>query len=334
MAAIHLPLDENLFMQYHICMIKKIGLLIFVLMFSILLPCDAKVLTNGASDKEVPKVFIYHLPEDIVKSEINTLSKGDKPVEVQQETEVKQDIVSDDVTADTSGEEIEEEEEISEENSEPDVEEYQIGDMYADVLHGYAQYDEGEENAIFLTDTLSEFQAIKLAKPARVGTKKYAALPQSSPGLYSSLSTVEYSIAPVSGSSFAKKGGFSAGTIYSQGIDYAELEQSTGVFSRYESKYFAISTAYAKTVNSTNNNYNDNFYVAPELILNQYFSLKEVLSADIAKNRKKAEFILSINPFGKKDIDRLRFELGTSATYDDTNALLKNQFKFSTKFKL
>lgn len=317
-------------------MIKKIGLLIITLMLCILLPCDAQVLTGGASDKEVPKIFIYHLPDDIVKSENNTLSKGETPVEQTKETtEVKQDIVSDDITADTSGETEEfEDEDISDENSETDIEEYQISDMYADVLHGYAQYDEGEENAIFLSDTVSDFHAIKLMKPAKIDAKKYTYLPQSSPGLYSSLSTVEYSISPISGTSYAKKGGFSAGTMYKQGIDYAELEQSTGVFSRYESKYFAISTAYEKTVNSTNNNYNDNFYLAPELILNQYFSLKEVLSADIAKNRKKAEFILSINPFGKKDTDRLRFELGTSATYDDTNALLKNQFKFSTKFKL
>jgi len=316
-------------------MIKKIGLLISIVLLSISLPCNAKVSTAGVTDNEVPKVFIYHIPEDKLPTFSNgAISKNTEPVAEPQETEEKKDITSDDVTADTSGEEIAEEDFSEDEITEPDIEEYRIDDMYADVLHGYAEYDEDGEDAVSLADALENFHTIKLTKPAKVGTKKYTALTDSSPSLYSSLNTVEYSIAPISGTSFTKKGGFSAGTMYNQGIDYAELEQSTGVFSRYESKYFAISTAYEKTVNSTNNNYNDNFYLAPELIINQYFSLKEVLSADIAKNRKKAEFILSVNPFGKKDSDRLRLELGASSTYDDTNALLKNQFKFSTKFKL
>ena len=89
-----------------------------------------------------------------------------------------------------------------------------------------------------------------------------------------------------------------------------------------------------KTVNSTNNNYNDNFYFSPEWKLNQYVSLKETLSADITRERRKAEFMISINPFGKKDEDRLRLELGANQTYDYNNVVIRNQFKFSTRFKL
>ena len=48
--------------------------------------------------------------------------------------------------------------------------------------------------------------------------------------------------------------------MYNQCIDYGEFEQSSGIFSKYSYKNFAVSTAYMKTVNSTNNNYNDNFY--------------------------------------------------------------------------
>ena len=129
-------------------------------------------------------------------------------------------------------------------------------------------------------------------------------------------------------------GGFSAGTMFNQAIDTAELEQSTGVFSRYDTERFGLYTAFSKTLNSTNSNYNDNFYFSPELKLNQYFTIKEILSTDITRNRKKAEFVVSINPFGKRDIDRLRLEFGANATFDENNALLKNQFKFSTNFKL
>lgn len=330
-------------MRYHVCMIKKIGLILTLVMMIMFLPCDANAWKSGKAENGSSNVFIYHIPDDDSTTNSSSEADSEKKVEEVSKTdssESKQDIVSDDVTADTSGENVEDtdDDEITLDesgNGEPEIEDYQISDMYSDVLQGYASYDEDSEgDTISLEDTLDVYQAIKLKSPAKVGTKKYYADAHTPSTLYSSLNTAEYSITPVSGTSYAKKNGFSAGTMFNQGIDYAELEQTTGVFSRYESKYFAISTAYAKTVNTTNNNYNDNFYLAPELIINQYFSLKEVLSTDIAKNRKKIETILSINPFGNKDSDRLRFELGTSATYDDTNALMKSQFKFSTKFKL
>lgn len=316
-------------LRYYIVMLKKSGLLIILLLLFVTIPCSAKSLKVGKMDSDIPKVFVYHIPEDTQEL------TGVKPSTLENSELVRKDIVSDDITADTSGEETDEENEITENEEIVEFgEDYQITDMYSDVLHGYAAYEEDEEDVISLEDTLEVYQAIKIKKPAKVGTTKYAHGVYTPSNIYSSLNTVEYSIAPISGKSYAKKSGFTLGTMYDQGIDYAELEQSTGVFSRYETKYFAISTAYAKTVNTTNNNYNDNFYLAPELILNQYFSLKEVLSTDITKNRKKFETVLSINPFGKRDIDRLRFELGASSTYDDKNALLKNQFKFSTKFKL
>lgn len=330
-------------MRYHVCMIKKIGLVITLITTIMFLPCSANAWKSGKSENGSSNVFIYHIPDEDETTTENSVktdsSKASDENSAKSDDEnMKQDIVSDDVTADTMGESLEDSDDevtLGDNSEEPEIEDYQISDMYSDVLQGYASYDEdSDDDAISLEDTLDVYQAIKIKTPAKVGSKKYYAGIHTPTSLYSSLNTAEYSIAPVNGTSYAKKNGFSAGTMFNQGIDYAELEQTTGVFSRYESKYFAISTAYAKTVNTTNNNYNDNFYLAPELIINQYFSLKEVLSADIAKNRKKIETILSINPFGNKDSDRLRFELGTSATYDDTNALMKSQFKFSTKFKL
>ncbi len=311
---------------------KKVSLFLICLILTFL-PCNAKTISEQEKPKDTPKVFIYHIPdnEEMAKQDdTNTSSQN-----IDSQAENITDIISDDITADTSGnpepEEVFEDEEIK-----PIYisEEYQIDDMYSDVLHGYAVYDDEEENAISLEDHLEEYQAIKLRKPACVKGDKYYNAKTLTPNTYSKLTNMEYSITPVSSTNFRSKGGFSAGTTFSQGIDYSELEASTGVFSRYDSKYFAISTAYAKTVNSTNNNYNDNFYFSPELKINQYFTLKEILSADIAKNRKKAEFVISVNPFGKKDTDRMRFELGASSIFDQTNALMKNQFKFSTNFKL
>lgn len=288
--------------------------LYIILSLLIYLPCyslEPEITENGGKT-----VFVYHLPEEEETNE--------------QEAKETVDIISDDITADTSGE-----------INIFDADNYEIEDMYATVLQGYAQYNEEDEaDGVFLEDY--NILSLNIRQPISIGTKTYTTL-KPSPSLFTSdkfskYTGSEYSISPISTKNSrsieSPYGKFSAGTIYNQGIDSGELEQSSGVFSKYKYKRFSVTTSYLKTVNSTNNTYNDNFYIAPELQLNQYFSLKEILSADTVKRRKKAELVLSINPFGKRDFDRLHLELGASQTYDDDNNLFKSQFKFSTNFKL
>lgn len=303
---------------------KRIYIILLLLHINFL-PCFAESIVEQATQQQAPKVFIYHIPdEDNLSSEIS-------PVET------KPDIISDDVTADTSG--IEPEEEYYDDYSDGKIRKsetnengYEIEDMYSDVLKGYAVYNEDDENAVSLNP--EHFLNIKIAQPYNYKGGKYLASKSLYPSVYSKFSNMEYSIKPLSSSHSKDIGyGFTAGTMFNQVIDTAELEQSTGVFSRYDKGRFGLYTAFSKTLNSTNSNYNDNFYISPELKLNQYFTLKEILSADITRNRKKAELVFSINPFGKKDNDRLRIEFGANATFDEDNALLKNQFKFSTNYK-
>ena len=296
-----------------------------ICMFLNILPCASMSIVEQFTQKEAPHIFIYHIPDD------------EEPALEEVTTEEKPDITSDDITADTSGV-VEETENFDDEDEEikkivVDEDGYQIDDMYSDVLKGYASYNEGEEDTVTL-DT-NNYMNIQIQKPYNYKGGKYLASKSLSDTIYSKFSNMEYSIKPLSSSHAKDMGsGFTAGTMFNQGIDYAELEQSTGVFSRYDKGRFGIYTAFSKTLNSTNSNYNDNFYISPELKLNQYFTLKEILSADITRNRKKAELVLSINPFGKRDSDRLRIDLGANTTFDDNNAVLKNQFKFSTIFKL
>lgn len=271
-------------------------------------------------------VFKYHIPdeEDEQTEEQSQNLKTD-------EVTVKEDIVSDDVTADTSGiSKYDSDQEISNEDD------YELEDMYGYVLHGYTEYFDDEENAISLDLPENEYLVLNIKKPVAIEGKYFGYL-QSSPSLfdnnYTKYNGSEYSISPISGSSSKSVGGFSAGATYSQGIDYGELEQSSGIFTKYQYKRFSISTSYAKTVNTTNNTYNDNFYIMPELKLSQYFTIKNILSADTVKKRKKAEVVLSVNPFGNKDFDRLRLEFGASGTYDEVNNAFKNQLKFSTMYK-
>lgn len=269
-------------------------------------------------------IFTYHIPDD---EEQNTEINQNTTYE---ENKNQQDIVSDDITADTSGiPKYDPDENIFDEN-------YNIDDMYNNVLQGYAEYYEDETNTIALELLQNENLTLNIRQPQIIEGKYFGYL-QSSPSLfdnsYSKYTGSEYSIAPVSGSSSKKIGSFSAGATYNQGIDYGELEQSSGILAKYQHKNFAISTSYTKTINSTNNTYNDNFYIIPELKLNQYLAIKNILSADTVKKRKKAEIVLSVNPFGDKDYDRLRLEVGASETYDEVNNSFKNQLKFSTKYK-
>lgn len=312
---------------------KKVSLTLIILMLSIL-PCRANSPFEIKIDKiSQSSVFVYHIPdEDEGQEETPAQNQGEEPV-----------ITSDDVTADTS---INSEETNSEETEDEIVDEedenidgqYEMGDMYTDVLKGYAEYNEEEANTITLDDSPDELLKLDITKPAKVAKNDYTSLKSSSlkfyDNQYSKYTGSEYNIAPKSSTNYRKYKGFSAGTTYDQCIDYAEFEQSSGVFSRYEYKNWAIRTAYSKTVNSTNNNYNDNFYFSPEWKVNQFFSLREVFSADIAKHRRKAEVVLSINPFGNKDTDRMRLEFGASQSYSNTNEILRSQLKFSTNFKL
>ncbi len=308
---------------------KKVSLILICLLLTFL-PANAKSVTDKDATDTSAKVFIYHIPDD------DDLESASDEVNSDKNNKDKKIITSDDITADTSGK-VDEDAEEDSGDDEDVVEDYELGDMYTDVLKGYAEYNEEDENSIFLEDDLNDVLSLNIKKPSKVSDEVYSGSDNlffKSPEVFTKYNKVEYSIAPVSNVTTTTKGNFSIGTTYNQGIDYAEFEQTTGIFSRYDTKYFAVSSAYKKTINSTNNNYNDKFYFAPEIKINQYFTLRETLSADIVKNIRQAEFTISINPFGRKDLDRLKFELGTNSIFDGTNTLLKNQFKIQTNLKL
>ena len=307
---------------------KKVGLLLLLLLFYLLsvLPSYANnenlaLGSNNDISKDI--VFVYHIPDE---------ETSNTDISIEQEAQ-NTDITSDDVTADTSG--VSEEQDVDE-DSDDMIEEYHLDDLYTDVLKGYAEYNE-DEDAITLECFNNNIAKVNIKQPVHVFGNDYTNLKSPSLNLqnkYSKYSAPEYFISPISRVEYEQFGNFRAGAKYGHEIYYAELEQSSGVFSSYDYKNFRISTSYMKTVNTTNNNYNDNFYLAPEWRVNQYFSIKEVLSADVTKNRRKTELVLSINPFGKKDIDRFLIELGTSQTYYLDNDTVRNKFKFSTNFKL
>ena len=319
---------------------KKVSLILILFIMTIL-PCAAK----NQSDKNIEsksnnsKVFVYHIPDDSDSENAQPSSADDNPMQVQELPAMG--VITDDITIDTS----EEAQNLADNNDEEDeenndsiglLENYQIDDMYSDVLKGYAEYNEEEENSITLDNADESISTIKIKKPSKVETTDFSNLsitPQK--GNYFSYTAPEYSITPVSNKKYKQFGKFKAGAVYGQEIFYAELEQSSGIFSSYDfNNKFSVSTSYLKTINSTNNDYNDNFYFSPSYKINQYLTVSESLSADISKERQKADVSLSINPFGNKDEDRLLFIFGASQTRYNDGRTPKNKFSFTTKIKL
>ncbi len=302
---------------------RKVGLILLISMIS-LLPVNAEsnsLMQNNVQSK--PMLFVYHIPD--------TEYENDSAFGVEKEAAGKDDIISDDITADTS-------KPAQETLQEEDIDEEELNSLYSDVLQGYAEYYEGEDDAVTLDFSNNQLAKLNIKRPEAVESAKYTDLASPSLNLqnkYSKYNAPEYSISPVSKKNYKQFGKFKTGAVYGQEIYYAELEQSTGVFSSYDfTKKFSVSTSYMKTVNSTNNDYNDNFFFSPSYKINQYFTIRESLSADISKERQKAAVYLSINPFGDKDRDRLMFEFGASQTHYNDGRPAKNQFSIMTNFKL
>ena len=196
----------------------------------------------------------------------------------------------------------------------------------------YEQYVDAAD-IVYLKDEENNF-VLNLTVPQKFESKNIVDTKKIHPKsrkTYSMYSNEEYSIAPQSVQSVEKHGNFSLGTLYNTGIDNSQLERSTTLFTRYEREHFAISSAFKKNNLTTYGLNTDNFYIAPELKLNKMFSFSPVLSTDITRNRRKGEFVLSVNPL--KD-DRMKLEFGAGTTYDINNDRSWSQIRFNTKFQL
>lgn len=198
------------------------------------------------------------------------------------------------------------------------------------VAQGYAEFVESAET-VYLKDEDNNF-VLNLRVPQKFASKRLVDSNKIySPKNYSLYSQEEYMISPESVKAVERHGNFSMGTLYSSGIDNAQLERATTLFTRYDHEKFSISSAFKKNNLTTRGLTTDNFYIAPELKLNKVFSVSEVLSADITRNRRKGELVFSVSPM--KD-DRVRLEFGAGTTYDIENDRSWSQVNFNTKFRL
>lgn len=222
-------------------------------------------------------------------------------------------------------------------------------------LNGYLEYNQNaeqqEESQAQTKEQIEEAEAIHLVptesaqidftKPKSFGSKSLISTSRK-PTFHpiqeelvtpSKFSTPEYNIRPVSTSYSKKFGKLSVGTTYGSSLSSARENYSTGVFTKYEGKHFAVSTAFAKNTNSNYDSYSDSFSLAPELKITKRLSLLDVMQTDINQINKSNQIVLRYTPHFKKYADDIQFEVGAGQSfYQDT--YIDSSVHFSTKFKL
>lgn len=276
--------------------------------------CAECVTEKPAEDVQLPNIFIWAIPDDEEQPDNN----GDKQ---SKKREQKQPEDSTETLEDAGNGECSEEEPVV---------------LNAATLKGYAEYIEGAEDILYMEDfpkfTLNIKTPQKITSENIAGSKMPVYTGDFS--LLSKYKSDEYSISPRSRNFTAQDGNWSYGTSFNSEISTSQLENATSLFTKYENKYFSLSSNYKKNNLTTAQIQTDNFSVTPELKLGNYFSIRDVLSKDITRNRQSSELIFSVNPFGAKDTDRMRFDIGAKQTYDVNTGNTWSQLNFTTNFRL
>lgn len=214
-------------------------------------------------------------------------------------------------------------------------------------LHGYLEYNndaelqEAEEDIIRLEAPIVR-NSVNLAKPGTIEPKSLfssSKAPEFNPiednyfEAASGFSSQEYTIKPVSTVYSKKLGKFSFGTMYDSALYSAQVNYSTGMFAKYESKFFALGAGFSKSTGSNYSSYNDRFYFMPELKLTQRLSVLDVMQTDVSQINKSNKIVLRYSPDLKKYADDVKFELGVAQSFYQ-NTYVKSSLSFSTIFKL
>lgn len=238
---------------------------------------------------------------------------------------------------------------LAEESSDEDIDSYfNTEPEQTTELHGYLEYNQNQEeneqnqeqNAVIL-EVPENHNGINLTKPQKIESKSLISgvkNPTFNPiqdklNNASKFSTSEYTIKPISTSYSKKFGKFSFGTMYDSSLSGASTSHSTGLFTKFDGKYFALSTAFSKNTNNNDAEFDDKVFIAPELKLTKRLSLLDIMQTDVAQINKSNELVLRYTPHFKKYADEVQFELGAGQSFYQDN-YVKSSVRFSTKFKL
>lgn len=204
------------------------------------------------------------------------------------------------------------------------------------TLKGNVSFD--EDSAIYLDKSIS--RPILNIKPpntlipvytptfADTRIRERSALAKSS-----KLTGDEYYITPVFNYVSEQAGNFSYGTYYGASMDSAQMTYSTSMFTRYDSKKYALTGTVSTDTQSIDGSYRSMLGIAPEIKITKALAVRDTFKTYMGVPIKKNSISMIYTPQLKKYIDSLRFELGLSQTFYESG-YSNASVEFSTKFKL
>ena len=141
------------------------------------------------------------------------------------------------------------------------------------------------------------------------------------------------SVAPISGIASEQTGNFTFGTGYSRGLDKAQMEDSTSLFTTYDTGKFSVKSLYLATSKQNLGTYANCFKISPEIKLNDQFKLRSGFSSYTTIPLKKGEVVLVYSPSMIKRLEALNFEVGVAQRYNTQTGVTGSELKFSTGFR-
>lgn len=143
----------------------------------------------------------------------------------------------------------------------------------------------------------------------------------------------EYIVTPVWSYIQEKTGNFSYGTVYSSGLDTAQLQTSMNIYTRYDFKHFAITGAVGTNERNIEGGTDEKIIqFAPEIKISKSFVIRDTIQAYVNETYKKNIISIIYTPQWGKYPDILRFELGISHTYYG-GGHIRSAVEFSTKVR-
>lgn len=224
-----------------------------------------------------------------------------------------------------------------------DTEQTQQDTQPTQQINGYVEYNQQqtdeEKSSVYLGPV--DMKKINFSSPKKLESKSLISgvkTPSFEPiqqklQAASNYSTQEYNIKPVTTSYSKKYGKFSLGTIYDTSLDSASTNYTSTVFSKYDWKHFALTTAFSKDTNIQSNSFDDTIFIVPELKLTKNLSFLDIAQTDVNQINKKNELVLRYTPHFTKHADDVQFEIGAGQSFNQ-DTFVSSKLRFSTKFKL
>ena len=143
----------------------------------------------------------------------------------------------------------------------------------------------------------------------------------------------EYIVKPAWSYIQEQTGNFSYGTLYSSGLDTAQLQTTMNIYTRYDFKHFAFTGAVGTNESNVEGTKDERIIqFAPEIKISKSFVIRDTVQAYVNEDYKKNKISIIYTPQWQQNPDILRFELGFSNTYY-TGGRTRSAVEFSTRIR-